>query len=242
MLSNKAKYGLKAMMHLASFEGPCLAADIARQNQIPRKFLDAILLELTKAGILTSKKGKGGGYHLARPANRITAGQVIRILDGSPPAAVDLQSAPNILARVLRLALRYRLRFTLATVSSLGATFFNLAIPRLLGVSIDRAHSLLSAGPADEAAALAALTLPGGMLVAAASLRGLLQMIAGFQSEFIGQSVGRDLRLAFFEKLQRVGFDFHDRNHSGDLITRGMLDLEGVRGVPGRRSRSAFRC
>ena len=67
-------------------------------------------------------------------------------------------------------------------------------------------------------------------------------MIAGFQSEFIGQSVGRDLRLAFFEKLQRVGFDFHDRNHSGDLITRGMLDLEGVRGVPGRRSRSAFRC
>jgi Rrf2 family protein len=82
MLSNKAKYGLKALMHLASHEGPCLAADIAEQNQIPRKFLDAILLELTKAGILTSKKGKGGGYHLARPANRIAAGQIIRILDG----------------------------------------------------------------------------------------------------------------------------------------------------------------
>jgi Rrf2 family protein len=83
MLSNKAKYGLKAVMHLASHEGPCLAADIAEKNQIPRKFLDAILLELTKAGILNSKKGKGGGYHLARPANRIAAGQIIRILDGS---------------------------------------------------------------------------------------------------------------------------------------------------------------
>jgi Rrf2 family protein len=83
MLSNKAKYGLKALIHLATFEGPCLAADIAAQNQIPRKFLDAILLELKNAGILTSKKGKGGGYRLGRTAETITTGQVIRILDGA---------------------------------------------------------------------------------------------------------------------------------------------------------------
>jgi Rrf2 family protein len=83
MLSNKGKYGLKAMIHLAGFEGLCLAADIAERNRIPRKFLDAILLELKNAGLLTSKKGKGGGFHLARPADKITAGQVIRILDGS---------------------------------------------------------------------------------------------------------------------------------------------------------------
>jgi Rrf2 family protein len=83
MLSNKSKYALKALMHLATYEGPCLAADIAAQNRIPRKFLDAILLELRNAGILTSKKGKGGGYHLARPPEKITTGQIIRILDGS---------------------------------------------------------------------------------------------------------------------------------------------------------------
>lgn len=82
MLSNKAKYGLKALIHLAGADGVCLAAQIAEQNNIPRKFLDAILLELTKAGILSSKKGKGGGYLLARPADAITAGQIIRILDG----------------------------------------------------------------------------------------------------------------------------------------------------------------
>jgi Rrf2 family protein len=82
MLSNKAKYGLKAMMHLAGAQGVSLAADIAADNNIPRKFLDAILLELTKAGILSSKKGKGGGYMLARPADAVTAGQIIRILDG----------------------------------------------------------------------------------------------------------------------------------------------------------------
>ena len=66
MLSNKGKYGLKALMYMARFDGPCLAAEIAAQNQIPRKFLDAILLELRNAGILSSKKGKGGGYRLAR--------------------------------------------------------------------------------------------------------------------------------------------------------------------------------
>jgi Rrf2 family protein len=82
MLSNKAKYGLKAMIHLAGADGIALAANIAQDNNIPRKFLDAILLELTKAGLLTSKKGKGGGYQLARPADAITAGQIIRILDG----------------------------------------------------------------------------------------------------------------------------------------------------------------
>jgi Rrf2 family protein len=82
MLSHKAKYGLKALIHLAAAEGQCLAGDIARDNNIPRKFLDAILVELRNAGILNSKKGKNGGYLLARPPERITVGQIIRILDG----------------------------------------------------------------------------------------------------------------------------------------------------------------
>jgi Rrf2 family protein len=94
MLSNKGKYGLKAMIHLAKHVGPCLAAEIAEKNQIPRKFLDAILLELKNAGLLSSKKGKGGGYHLARPADKITAGQIIRILDGAlAPIACASRSA-----------------------------------------------------------------------------------------------------------------------------------------------------
>lgn len=80
MLSNKAKYGLKALIHLAAAEDS-LAGYIAAAN-IPRKFLDAILVELRNAGILNSRKGKGGGYQLARPAEKITVGQVIRILDG----------------------------------------------------------------------------------------------------------------------------------------------------------------
>jgi ATP-binding cassette subfamily B protein len=161
----------------------------------------------------------------------------------SDPAAIPLQTgsllakelnlagAPEILGRVLRFALHYRWRFALATFTSVAATLFNLAIPRLLGWSVDQAHMLLSAHVSISAGpVLSRLAHMGALLVAVAACRGFMQMIAGYQSQFIGQAVGRDLRVLFFEKLQRLGFDFHDRVHSGDLITRGMLDLEGVRG------------
>ncbi len=96
MLSAKAKYGLKAMLHLAEREGQggVQGADIAATQTIPKKFLDAILLELKNQGLLYSKKGKGGGYTLARPAARITAGQIIRILDGplAPIPCVSVSS------------------------------------------------------------------------------------------------------------------------------------------------------
>jgi len=82
MLSNKAKYGLKALIHLAGAEDQCLAGDIAKDNNIPRKFLDAIMVELRNAGIVNSRKGKGGGHRLARPPENITVGQIVRILDG----------------------------------------------------------------------------------------------------------------------------------------------------------------
>jgi len=84
MLSSKAKYGLKAMVHLArrEGEGTILIADIAGSERIPRKFLDAILLELKLQGFLVSKKGKGGGYALGKPARTIAVGDIIRVLDG----------------------------------------------------------------------------------------------------------------------------------------------------------------
>lgn len=84
MLTNKGKYGLKAMMHLAGLAPGELAqvADIAETCSIPKKFLDQILSELRNAGIAYSKKGKGGGYALSRPAHEIRVGHIIRILDG----------------------------------------------------------------------------------------------------------------------------------------------------------------
>jgi len=84
MISKKAKYSLKALLMLAREhdKGPILIADIAEKELIPRKFLESILLELKKHGLLQSKKGKGGGYFLAKPPEAITLGEVIRFMDG----------------------------------------------------------------------------------------------------------------------------------------------------------------
>jgi Rrf2 family protein len=84
MISRKSKYALKALIVLAKEfgQGPVLISDIAQREGIPRKFLELILLELRNEGILQSKKGKGGGYFLARQPHQITLGEVLRTLEG----------------------------------------------------------------------------------------------------------------------------------------------------------------
>jgi Rrf2 family protein len=93
MLTKKAKYGLKAVVYLAGIVPgqTALVADIAAENQIPKKFLDAILSELRNAGFVHSKKGKGGGYMLARPPSEISVGNLVRTLDG-PLAPIQCAS------------------------------------------------------------------------------------------------------------------------------------------------------
>jgi Rrf2 family protein len=84
MLTAKGKYGLKALVHLASLPKgeTAQSVDIADANNIPKKFLDAILGDLRNAGVVHAKKGPGGGYMLARTPGEIKIGLVIRTLDG----------------------------------------------------------------------------------------------------------------------------------------------------------------
>ncbi|NJC87105.1 MAG: Rrf2 family transcriptional regulator [Desulfuromonas sp.] len=84
MLSKKTKYGLQALLILAREygQGPLLIADLAERERIPRKFLEFILLQLKNAGVLQSRKGKGGGYSLAKPPTEISVGRIVRTLDG----------------------------------------------------------------------------------------------------------------------------------------------------------------
>ena len=93
MLSKKAKYGLKALLYLADQSENRIVSitDIATSERIPKKFLDMILLEMRNAGLLASRKGKGGGYSLALPPEQIFIGTVIRLLDG-PLAPVSCVS------------------------------------------------------------------------------------------------------------------------------------------------------
>jgi Rrf2 family protein len=84
MLNKKTQYAFQALMYLAENQdnGPVLIAEIAAAKKIPLKFLENILLELRKAGILESKKGKGGGYFLNLPPSKIRLADIIRKIDG----------------------------------------------------------------------------------------------------------------------------------------------------------------
>jgi Rrf2 family protein len=84
MLSNKAQYAFRALTHLVDKydEGPVLISEIAEKKRIPLKFLESILLGLRKAGILESKKGKGGGYYIKQHPSKTSIAAVIRIVDG----------------------------------------------------------------------------------------------------------------------------------------------------------------
>ena len=85
MLSQKSKYALRALLALARrpVGEMVLIADIAEQEGLPRKFLEAILLEMARNGLVRSRRGRSGGYTLARGPAEITFGRVVRLMDGA---------------------------------------------------------------------------------------------------------------------------------------------------------------
>jgi ATP-binding cassette subfamily B multidrug efflux pump len=134
-----------------------------------------------------------------------------------------------ILRRVLAMALRYRVGMATALATTVVAAGFQLLIPQYLGEAVDSAQGLLAGG--DQALARAALWQTAGLLLAASVLRGLFTMWHNYQGEAVGQKIAYDLRMQYYAQLQRLSFGFHDRVHTGELITRGMLDIEGIRMV-----------
>jgi Rrf2 family protein len=84
MLSSKAQYAFRALTLLVDRynEGPVLISEIAKKKRITLKFLENILLELKKAGILESKKGKGGGYYIRQDPAKTSIASIVRIVDG----------------------------------------------------------------------------------------------------------------------------------------------------------------
>jgi len=83
MLSRKAKYALRALSVLALAEPAQLQARrIAGEAKVPEKFLETILVELRNAGIVSSRRGTIGGHSLAKPADQIMVGDIVRIIDG----------------------------------------------------------------------------------------------------------------------------------------------------------------
>ncbi|OCJ09381.1 multidrug ABC transporter [Rhizobium sp. AC44/96] len=132
------------------------------------------------------------------------------------------------LVRITVMAFRHPWQSGLAIGATLIASTFQLMIPRLLGRAVDNTQVAMEGGAAGQIAQDALLTT-ALLLLGASVLRGLFTMVQNYYSESVGHHMGYELRLACYEKIQRLSFSFHDSVHSGDLITVGLLDLEGVR-------------
>ena len=127
------------------------------------------------------------------------------------------------------MAFEYRWRMALAITTTVIAAIFQLLIPTLLGRAVDNATGLLDGTGLTDSEARSALLTVAMLIFGAAVLRGTFTMIHNYFGESIGQHIGYRLRIAYYEKLQRMSFSYHDHVHTGDLMTRGMLDVEGVR-------------
>lgn len=129
--------------------------------------------------------------------------------------------------RVLRMALAHPVRLTIAVVSTVAAAVFQLLLPRYLGDVVDTVNLILVDATEPNAAKWQLLQL-AGLILGAGMVRGLMMMVHSQQGEVVGQSIGYRLRMDYYDKVQRLSYGFHDRVHTGDLITRGMLDVEAV--------------
>ncbi len=123
------------------------------------------------------------------------------------------------------MTLRHPWQVTAAMAATFVAATLQLAIPRLLGRAVDQTQGVLSSANGAETA----LFHTGLILLAVSVFRGIFTMLQNYFGESVGHHIGYELRLAYYEKLQRLPFSFHDRVHTGDLITLGILDVDGVR-------------
>ena len=98
-------------------------------------------------------------------------------------------------------------------------------IPILIGKAVESVSIIVSES---NDITRESLTITGLLLLFASSMRGLFTGLYNYMGESIGQHIGYELRLLYYEKLQRLSFSYHSNIHSGDLITRALLDIEGV--------------
>jgi ATP-binding cassette subfamily B protein len=146
------------------------------------------------------------------------------------------------------MSLRYRWRLLFGIITIFLASGFQLALPILIGSAVDAAIALedgtlnIANGMASGAIsavtdvfgegdnpAKTALVIIAVLLFISSVGRGITAMFQNYMGESIGQAIGYELRMLYYEKLQRLSFSYHAGVHTGDLITRGIVDVEGVR-------------
>jgi ABC-type multidrug transport system fused ATPase/permease subunit len=144
---------------------------------------------------------------------------------------VDLSDEMHILRRIINMAWRYRARLVCAYVSFFISIGFALLVPRLLGGSIDR----LVRFEASEARFIpvavdtGTLVLMALTLLGASIMRGIADLARTYTTDSLSQKVAYDLRHLLYDKLQHLSFAFHDREHTGDLMSKATSDVEQIR-------------
>lgn len=137
--------------------------------------------------------------------------------------------APRTLTRITAMALHYRWRLLLAVLATMLAAITQIVIPQLIGFAVDQVRVLVASAADDQVSLRAGLAGTAFSLLGATALRGVFTMTQNYLGEAIGHLIAYDLRLAYYARLQRLSFSYHDRVHTGELMTRGILDIEGVR-------------
>ena len=127
-----------------------------------------------------------------------------------------------IILRLTAMAFHYRGRVALAYLGLLGGAVAQLTIPKLLGNAIDELKNL---GDADRSL----IIILGLAIVGAFALRGLLEYVRLFNAEALSQRVSYDLRNSLYNSYQRLGFAYHDTEHTGNLMSIATADVDGVR-------------
>ena len=126
----------------------------------------------------------------------------------------------SVLFRLAAYALRYRLLMTAAYIALTLSTVFQVAVPRLLGNAVDEA---VNNGTSE------ALWVIGGAVVVVTLLRGFFFYWQTYLGENISQRVAYQIRNAFYDNLQHLSFGYHDHQHTGNLMSKATVDVEGVR-------------
>ena len=138
-------------------------------------------------------------------------------------------SYASLIYRVLKLSFSQKIHLFIAIIAVILGAALQLMIPGLLGQAVDQASRFFQSAQSGAGSSLEDLYWTAFLLFAFSSTRGIFAFVHSFLGEAIGQNMGYLLRMQYFEQLQKLSFSYHDRVHTGDLITLGILDIEGVR-------------
>ena len=134
-------------------------------------------------------------------------------------------SFQELIKRIILLCLPHKFHLLIAVITVILGAIFQLMIPGLLGKAVDQAIRVFESSNTE----VEKLYWIAFLLLSVSTIRGIFAFIHSYLGEAIGQNMGYQLRIKYFEQLQKLSFSYHDRIHTGDLITLGILDIEGVR-------------